>query len=837
MKLTTHQRAETDGAKESPREAELRQQVELLNQQLLAIHSSRMWQLWMAYLGLRNTARRAVAWPLSGVLWLSRLLWTLPWVVWQGVSWLFLLLSCGIELARARWRRVWRGQIDGASASSSVRPEAGYRPRVLIVSPYPIHPPNHGGAVRLYNLIKLLSRDCDLYLLIFIRERDDAEQRAALEPYCKKVSFHHWQPRFDRPLGKLLPPNARIFESHRAGQRVLDLLKTHRIDVLQLEYTELAQYRRLAENVKVIVVEHDIAFRSLHRRRQLGFAERYPGSKIFGATFGDWMRLLRYEVTACRQAEQVHVMSAEDSQYLAAFLPDGAKRIRIVPNGVDTSYYCPPTPAPKRRGVLLTGNFENLPNVDAFEHFTERIWPLLRALRPNAELTVVGAKMPQHMYDWDGRDGVQVLGRVPDLRPFYHGHQVLAVPLRAGSGTRLKLFEAFAAGIPSVSTTLGAEGIDYIDGTHLLLADTPEDFVQAMVRLLDDETLSASISAAAMHLAGEKYDWSFSARSNLEGIRDLIGMGPRPESGGEALSPRVLSAPEQSLNKVEISVVIPTLNGGKLLEVCLEALAGQKVGRPFEVVCVDSGSSEDDLEIMRRFGVRLHAIEKKDFNHGLTRDLGASLALGSVLVFINQDAVPRDEHWLEAITEPFFAEDPPAAVQGGILEFPHGASPVRRFFWDSCGLRFYFTRETDRWLARYHGVSFSTVNAAIRREVWEEIPFGWAPIMEDKKWQREALEAGYTFEDRQQAAVFHTHDYTLGALVRRCQSEGLGWRLLGESYSLLDMLRDMATPRMWKELLKGLRERRVKMPSELLFPWIRPWMLYFGNRWVRDVKH
>jgi rhamnosyltransferase len=125
----------------------------------------------------------------------------------------------------------------------------------------------------------------------------------------------------------------------------------------------------------------------------------------------------------------------------------------------------------------------------------------------------------------------------------------------------------------------------------------------------------------------------------------------------------------------------------------------------------------------------------------------------------------------------------------------------------------------------------------MRREVWEEIPFGQAPIMEDKLWQRRAVERGASILYQEEAAVFHSHDYDVKALVRRCQSEGFGWSFLGEEYSFLDMTKDMMQPRIYADLGRGLAQRRVRSAAELLFPVLRPLALYWGNHWSRRVKH
>jgi rhamnosyltransferase len=279
----------------------------------------------------------------------------------------------------------------------------------------------------------------------------------------------------------------------------------------------------------------------------------------------------------------------------------------------------------------------------------------------------------------------------------------------------------------------------------------------------------------------------------------------------------------------QASIVIPSKNGGPLFGQALERIFAQRTPWPFEVIVVDSGSDGRSLDIVRAFPVRLHAISPREFNHGRTRDLGASLATGEHLVFLNQDAVPCSDQWLVSLVDPLRRGAEYAAVQGGILEF----TDRPRFFWDSCGARFYFTRESERWIPRYGGIGFSTVNAAIRRAAWEACPFGDAPIMEDKKWQRQACARAFKIAHRPEAAVYHSHAYDLRGLIRRCQQEGFGWRLVGETYSFADMLRDTLSLPKYRELWAGLREGRVRTPAELLFPFMRPWLVFRGNRLIR----
>lgn len=323
------------------------------------------------------------------------------------------------------------------------------------------------------------------------------------------------------------------------------------------------------------------------------------------------------------------------------------------------------------------------------------------------------------------------------------------------------------------------------------------------------------------------YGWEQSAGAALAGYRELL-------AGAAAEATAGLPLPA-GRDGVDVSVVIPTFNGGVVLERCLQAVRSQRTSRTIEIVCVDSGSPDADVETMRRFGAQVIPIDRRDFDHGLTRDLGARSSRGGVLVFLNQDAVPAGPDWMERLVTPLFAgdRDRRAAVQGGQIEVP---DRERRFYWHSAGERFYFTRESKRWIERYFGIGFSTANAAIRRDVWERHPFGRAPIMEDKKWQREVVEAGFAIAEAPDAVVYHTHNYSMRSLIRRCYSEGMGWRAVGELYSVRDLLADLWQPRMALDLWRGWRAGEVRSWAEALFPWLRPLTVFRGNRWGREVR-
>ncbi|MCD4749635.1 MAG: glycosyltransferase [Thermoanaerobaculales bacterium] len=807
--------------------------------QLRDIHGSKMWRLWMFYIG----CRRVVLFPFTVVFGLLSFIRQSFDGLARFLGWCYLGLAVSWISMRARIRRASRrGECLFVPTTTSVDLN-GVRPRVLLAMPYHIYPANHGGGVRLFNLVKLLSKRCDLYLLVFSIIGEDDEQRKALEPYCVRLDFHTWVPKHRPDRFDIKPPSAQLFWSEQVTELIRDLVLAHDIDIVQLEYTELGQYAAIVPaGVPVILTEHDISFRTQRRRRKLRFMDRYPESKVYCATRADLRRLLVHEIKVCRESDHLHMMSEIDAEYLSSFLINGGAHLRVAPNGVDCAVLAPKDDLDPRKDILYVGNFQNLPNMDAIEYLVQDVWPILRLRCPNATLTVVGACAEGKITHFDGKNGVHVVGEVPEIAPYYHSHRALAAPIRAGSGTRLKILEAFAAGIPVVSTSLGAEGIVYEDGRHLLIADDAVAFARALEKLLTDDEELENLSREGMELAKARYDWARVADAILADYAELMqsrtrraALESRPGGIPEArhATAQIINPGSGKAAEPLISVTIPTFHGGDKLVETIDAILKQDIDIPFEIVCVDSGSPQSDIDAMLARGAQVWSIDERDFNHGMTRDLLAKLSRGEILVLLNQDAVPAHDNWLKAITEPLRNGDKNvAAIQGAIREVDN---TDERFFWDSCGERFYFTSESNRWIETFQGVGFSTVNCAIRNNVLFRHPFGWAPMMEDKKWQRKVTAQGFLIGYSEEGLAIHTHNYDMRGLIGRCRAEGFGWRFLGETYGLFEMLRDMCRFRVYRELFRGILKRRVRSSAELLFPVLRPITLYWGNHFSNNL--
>jgi rhamnosyltransferase len=223
-----------------------------------------------------------------------------------------------------------------------------------------------------------------------------------------------------------------------------------------------------------------------------------------------------------------------------------------------------------------------------------------------------------------------------------------------------------------------------------------------------------------------------------------------------------------------ISVVIPVKNGGSDLVRCLEAIASQRIDDTVEVVIVDSGSKDGSAGRAKRFGARVHEIPPSEFHHGRTRNLGARLATGDVLVFTSQDAYAASDLWLADLTAPFRNDHSLAGAYG--RQLPHDdATPPERYFLD------FLYGQKPRVQRLEHGKTltfevtlFSNVNASIPRRVWEKYPFSEDIVMsEDQEWSRRVLLAGLVLVYEPRAAVYHSHAYTVTGAMRRFFDSGV----------------------------------------------------------------
>ena len=263
--------------------------------------------------------------------------------------------------------------------------------------------------------------------------------------------------------------------------------------------------RRDSRRVPVLLFEHNVEYLIWQRLANL---ERSGWKRALFEM--EWRKVRACETEAVRRAALTVAVSDDDRQRLAELSPES--RIVSIPTGVDTAYFAPRDGGDRPARLVFSGSMDWHPNEDAVCYFVESILPRIRAEFPNVSFTVIGRNPSARVRELASQPGVAVTGTLDDVRPSIAEGSVYVVPLRAGSGTRIKIFEALAMGKAVVSTTVGAEGLALESGRHFLAADTPHDFAHAVIRLLRDPARRHALGCAGRGLVEANYSWATVAR-------------------------------------------------------------------------------------------------------------------------------------------------------------------------------------------------------------------------------------------------------------------------------------------------------------------------------------
>jgi glycosyltransferase involved in cell wall biosynthesis len=394
----------------------------------------------------------------------------------------------------------------------------------LIISPLFPLPVVSGGSTRLYNLIRHTGRRHSIHMLSLARaeqhgctgELPGLAAPATLIP--GKVNTTIKEQLTDALAPAQWPRTIRRFIDRargmpRAASRVYfpaleraitQALTARHYDVVQLEFTEMARYvpliRQCAPRARIVLEEIDIAYVAL--QRLIGSAPHAQQARLAD----ECARLTDFERRAWSQCDAIVTMSEVDRAHVLSFGLDPAS-VWSVANGVDPEYFAFHPPAENAQRVLFLGFFKHTPNVTGLLHFVNNVWPIVRARVPQACLDVVGAQAPPEIARLDGQNGIALHGYVPDVRDIMCQCSIMAAPILHGSGTRLKILEAFAAGLPVVSTGVGCEGIDVRHGQHALIADASPDMADAVVALLNDPEKARRLALNARQLVEQAYAW------------------------------------------------------------------------------------------------------------------------------------------------------------------------------------------------------------------------------------------------------------------------------------------------------------------------------------------
>jgi glycosyltransferase involved in cell wall biosynthesis len=398
------------------------------------------------------------------------------------------------------WPRRDRTSVPGGHRVIEGRPCMQGRARVAVLSPYFPYPLSHGGAVRIYNLLREIAKEFDVELFAFT---DCEPDLAPVLEFCARVVLVE-KPRYREPRwSTLLPPEVHEFRSPAMRHALTEECRWFDYRVLQVEYTQLAEYGG------DVLVEHDVTFDLF---TQIARRERTL------STMWDAFRWRRFEKRAVSRFRRVVVMSEKDAEMLGTG--------EVVPNGVDLDRFRA-EPEPPGERLLFIGSFRHFPNIAAYRFFTEKIWPLLRDKFPAMTLTVVCG--PDHLTYWrsftdspepQADERIRMLGFVSDVRPLYVESNLVLVPTTVSAGTNVKVLEAMAMQRAVVSTSSGCAGLGLLHNHSVWIGDTPEAFAAGIATLINDPERRAQIAQAAYGHAMRKFGWGAIGEKQRELLRE-----------------------------------------------------------------------------------------------------------------------------------------------------------------------------------------------------------------------------------------------------------------------------------------------------------------------------
>lgn len=378
--------------------------------------------------------------------------------------------------------------------------------KVLHVFPYLPTPKNFGGALRVYHILKHHVNHHDVTVCGF---DDRGDKNEFFNDFPELKGKAHFVSRPFKKSCRRLVQFYSLFTGHSSTynmtwssklQKTIDqLLNENNFDVVLAEFPTTGKYRFDTDAIKIMDA-HNVEYDNFKRMsniegsvlRQYFYSREYEKSK-------------EEELAISGRKDAMFVTSERDKDIFDEDVPDVSKY--VIPNGVDTSYFSPSQEETEPYSLVFTGTMGYVPNYEGILYFLDEIFPLILEKIPKAKIYIVGMNPPKSVRD-RASDNVIVTGFVEDVRPFVHKSSVYVVPLRMGSGTRLKVLEALSMKKPVVTTSIGCEGIEVVDGESVLIRDESQSFADAVVDLIRKDTLRDKLIRNGYELIKKRYDWN-----------------------------------------------------------------------------------------------------------------------------------------------------------------------------------------------------------------------------------------------------------------------------------------------------------------------------------------
>ena len=376
--------------------------------------------------------------------------------------------------------------------------------KVLYLIPYSPANPVFGGALRIYHLLKHLCKYHDVTVAGFSTPEEEENLIKQFPSLAGKTHFVDY-PYSDSSVRWSLIKS--LFTTHSSWHRVtrstkfqqkLDrLLADESFDIIQSEFPVMAMFKYNSPAIKIID-SHNVEYDNFKRMAKVN----NPFKKLFYHL--EAYKFYREESAVCSQQDALMVTSERDIAIFDQILPDVPKY--LIPNGVDTNYFKPFKSQPSPHSMVFVGMMKYVPNYDGITWFLEEIFPKILKKVPDATITIVGKNPPQSILNRANKN-IIVTGFVEDTRPYIEKSAVYVVPLRMGGGTRLKSMESLAVKKPIITTSIGCEGIDVVNGETILIADDPDEFAKRVIELFENPMRAIDLAEKGYELVKKLYRW------------------------------------------------------------------------------------------------------------------------------------------------------------------------------------------------------------------------------------------------------------------------------------------------------------------------------------------
>jgi len=379
---------------------------------------------------------------------------------------------------------------------------------ILFLAPRLPLPADTGGKIRTLNILKQLSVENNVYLLCFSFEKTDhlhAEmlRRLGIDVHMVPIAEPSLIQKIKAIVFDSLPFSILKYHTPQMIQSIQHVLKKHAFDAVHVDHLHMAVYNGYFQGIPCFLDEHNVEYKILER---CALVERSWVKKILYHNQSQKMKT--FESRKVKEFNGIFACSVDD-QLLLNDLGHEQRPIHVIPNGVDTGYFNTRQNMKNEDAVVFTGSMDWLPNDDAITYFCKEILGLVWQKNNTLKLYVVGKNPSKSVKTLSRRDvRVIVTGRLEDVRPFIDRAKIFIVPLRIGGGTRLKILEAMAMGCAVISTSIGAEGIDYQVGINIAIADKPAEFAQKIIDLCKQPHVVQTMGQEGRHLVCQKYDWA-----------------------------------------------------------------------------------------------------------------------------------------------------------------------------------------------------------------------------------------------------------------------------------------------------------------------------------------